>query len=173
MSRIPRHIERFYQWWREKERPSGSHWLAANCRYLVGAIKTTFAPTEKDATNWTYSNKTVRASVLKICLSRASGSRCRSTSTPVPLQRRAPSPACHVPPPCCVGLMTERATLVPMFLDAGLRAPASELSLLEQWQAEPQNPEVDRMLTRFGMMVERLRDVVVQSPESTFEDAAG
>jgi hypothetical protein len=57
---IPNQIENFFTQWRSKERPPGSRWLAANCHYLVGAIKTTFKPTEEDATNWTFSNKVVR-----------------------------------------------------------------------------------------------------------------
>jgi len=60
LASIPAHIDNFYELWRAKERPDGKRWLIANCRYLVGAIKTTFKPTEEEATNWTYSNKTVR-----------------------------------------------------------------------------------------------------------------
>lgn len=60
LSNISRHIRNFFKVWREKERPDGKHWLNSNCRYLVGAIKTTFKPTEEDGADWTYSNKTVR-----------------------------------------------------------------------------------------------------------------
>ncbi|GEM_PF-7021790 len=60
LATISDHIDNFYKFWRAKERPEGKRWLIANCRYLVGAIKTTFKPTEEEATNWTYSNKTVR-----------------------------------------------------------------------------------------------------------------
>lgn len=60
LASIPAHLENFYTLWRAKERPAGNRWMIANCCYLVGAIKTTFKPTEEDASNWTYSNKTVR-----------------------------------------------------------------------------------------------------------------
>jgi hypothetical protein len=60
LASIPAYLGNFYALWRAKERPEGKRWLLANCRYLVGAIKTTFKPTEDDATNWTYSNPTVR-----------------------------------------------------------------------------------------------------------------
>ena len=65
LASIPDCLENFYALWRAKERPEGKRWLIANCRYLVGAIKTTFKPTEEDATNWTYSNKTVRGERAK------------------------------------------------------------------------------------------------------------
>jgi hypothetical protein len=60
LASIPGHINDFYALWRAKQRPGGSHWLVANCRYLAGAIKTTFQPSSEDASNWTYSNKTIR-----------------------------------------------------------------------------------------------------------------
>ena len=46
---------------REKKIPDGKYWISNNCRYLLGAIKTTFQPTTDDATNWTFSNKRIRA----------------------------------------------------------------------------------------------------------------
>ena len=61
LNAIPRHLENFFTLWNAKERPRGEHWLIANCRFLTGAIKTTFSPGDEDASNWTYSNKTVSA----------------------------------------------------------------------------------------------------------------
>lgn len=60
LATLPDLIDDFYKLWRVRERPQGERWLMANCRYLIGAIKTTFKPTQEDATNWTYGNKTVR-----------------------------------------------------------------------------------------------------------------
>ena len=54
LKKIPVHLAEFFAVWRAKERPEGKHWMMVNCLYLVGAIKTTFRPSEEDATNWTY-----------------------------------------------------------------------------------------------------------------------
>jgi TIR domain len=65
LASIPGHVANFYAHWRAKERPKGDYWLMANCRYLAGSIKTTFRPTDEDATNWTFSNRTVRGEQAK------------------------------------------------------------------------------------------------------------
>jgi hypothetical protein len=72
LASIPGHVGNFYAIWRAKERPKGEHWLIANCRYLAGAIKTTFRPTEEEATNWTFSNKIVRGERAEDVPARAS-----------------------------------------------------------------------------------------------------
>lgn len=56
----PDYIARFLSGFRSSGLPEGEWWLKRNCRYLVGAISATFAPSEDDATNWTFSNKRVQ-----------------------------------------------------------------------------------------------------------------
>jgi hypothetical protein len=43
-----------------------ARWLEGNCRQLVGAIVATYAPTDEDATNWTFSNPRVRGAKGKL-----------------------------------------------------------------------------------------------------------
>jgi len=60
LERISHHVAIFCTQWRANERPIGERWLLANCRYLVGAIKTTLRPSAGDATGWTYGNPAIR-----------------------------------------------------------------------------------------------------------------
>jgi hypothetical protein len=214
LASIPGYIGNFYSLWRAEERPEGKRWLLANCRYLVGAIKTTFQPTEDDATNWTYSNATVRGE-------RAEDAPPLQTWEPQPFYLHASSEAeaqetaragrarqlllgvcLDGPPPhqlrggVHVALITARAlrsltfcnrlqlllqrddiTLVPMFLDKTLRKPASELDILRWWcmrlestDSQATRDEMDRMLRKFGPMVERLRDTLAPSADAAFAE---
>ncbi len=55
----PGHIARFLSEYRASGLPDGGWWLSWNCRYLIGAITTTFQPSGAEATNWTFSSPRV------------------------------------------------------------------------------------------------------------------
>lgn len=207
--RIPAHICTFFDLWRQKERPTGKRWLIANCFYLVGAIKSTFKPTEEDATNWTYSNKTVRgegaedlppaaiwnpAPFYLHAISEINAKRVTAKQNVRPLLLgvflNGDLPGA-LPPGNHMVLIDELSllsidycimlqklldypniTILPIFIDIGLRAPASEIGLLEKWQdrlvhsgMKSLRDKIDTMLTGFGPMLERLRDVVIQDTD--------
>lgn len=212
LASIPAQIENFYVLWRRKERPAGKRWLIANCCYLVGAIKTTFTPAEEDASNWTYSNKTVRGERAQDAPPAATWQpqpfylhahseaesqtvtrRARARTLLLGVYHDGPSPGA-LAPGVHLALVSEAAlssltfcirlqhlldrvdvTLVPIFLDTALRMPASELGLLRQWHdrlegtaANTAREQIEFMLNRFGPMIERLRDAVVQSVDAVF-----
>ena len=64
LKEIPQTIQSFLSEVRNRKLPNGEWWLRNDCRYLVGAIKTTYAPENDEATNWTYSNKLLPSNVL-------------------------------------------------------------------------------------------------------------
>ena len=212
LASVPGQIEHFYALWRRKERPAGHCWLIANCCYLVGAIKTTFMPTEEDATNWTYSNKTVRGERAQDAPpaamwqpqqfylhahseaeSQTVTRRARARALLLGVYHDEPS-AGALAPGVHVVLVSEAAlssltfctrlqhlvdrndvTMVPIFLDTALRMPASELGLLRQWcdrlkgaAASNVREQIELMLSRFGSVIERLRDAVVQDVDVVF-----
>jgi len=213
LASIPSLLEQFYASWCAKPRPAGKRWMIANCRYLVGAIKTTFKPSEEDASNWTYSNKTVRgeraldAPRAAQWLPKPFYLHASSESEAQGVLRQAsigelvlgvdcdgmshsrPPPGIHVLMISVVGLrsmsfcrflvsLMERHDVqtLPIFRDEDLRMPGSEVELLRYWQTQLDNAEshalreqVEGLLSRFGPMMERLRDSLVPGIASIFE----
>jgi len=216
LARNSGHVANFYAEWRAIDRPKGSRWLVANCLYLVGAIKTTFKPTEEDASNWTYSNNTVRAEVAadlppaaiwnpEPFYLHAHSEVELQTITQIPrardlmlaahldgLTREVMQPGVHlvlVNAPALrslsfctrvLGLLDRPdITVVPMFLDEMLQKPAGEVTLLKEWYTfissipdVPAREEVDKMLRRFGPLVERLRNTLVPPATVIFGSAS-
>ncbi len=58
LRQAPDAIGSFLKECRTRKLPGGDWWLSWNCRYLVGAITTTFQPDDSVASNWTYTNLT-------------------------------------------------------------------------------------------------------------------
>jgi len=66
-----------------------------------------------------------------------------------------------------------------MFLDEMLQKPAGEVTLLKEWYTfissipdVPAREEVDKMLRRFGPLVERLRNTLVPPATVIFGSAS-
>ncbi|HVQ17038.1 MAG TPA: hypothetical protein VMS40_25720, partial [Vicinamibacterales bacterium] len=191
---------------RTRKLPDGDWWLSWRCRYLVGAITTTFQPDDSVATNWTSTNPTVRGACedapplkpqwrAKHChvhfhshSKTALDAFVAQTSTKVvsaanETTSAALAPGVHIvlldepflkSLPLCRRLMEldgrADVKLVPIFLDVALTKPAGEVPLLQWWtslltsaedtQASGQRAEIDDVLTRLGVILTRLRDLL-------------
>ena len=201
---------------REKKLPDGKYWISNNCRYLLGAIKTTFQPTTDDATNWTFSNKRIRANryddgrrgkswkaapfYLHASTQREAFSVTRQKNTAAFLQNifYEDSPTGSIPPGTHVLLLTwhflvseslcmrlillnkrEDVTLIPVFTDALLRTPGSEVPVLLHWRKLLQHSLADNtissntetILLELGPLLSKLRDHLVQDISASLDNA--
>jgi hypothetical protein len=192
---------------REKKIPDGIYWISNNCRYLLGAIKTTFQPTTDDATNWTFSNKRIRANryndekrgkawdavpfYLHASTTHEAYAITRKKNTSALLKKiyYADSLVDFIPAGTHVLLLTWRflvsdtlcmrlislskrkeVTLIPVFTDALLRIPGSEVPVLLYWSKrlheslteKNHSPDSETILLELGPLLSKLRDHLVQ-----------
>lgn len=191
---------------RQKKLPDGDYWLSNHCRYLLGAINTTFKPTDDDAVNWTFSGRQNRAD-------RIYDGKTGKAWQAVPFYLHATSdeeafciqkqqgmanfllgvfhetkPVSIIPPGnhiivitgnflrselLCTRLITmsrrKDVVLIPVFADATLRPPGSEVAVLLYWNKRYQQLVAEKKISKnillilghLGKLIAGLRDRLV------------